>query len=99
VLYVEELIASDTVNTMPEATLEAFLDHGRVRPAIQEGLVDAKAVLDRARSEGIDLTAIGMELLEEGLAAFGKDFQRLLDAVAAELGMKPVEANAGRHDE
>jgi transaldolase len=95
VLYVEELVAPDTVNTMPEATLEAFLDHGRVRPAIQEGLADARAVLDKARNEGIDLTAIGVELLDEGLAAFSKDFQRLLDAVAAELGLKTVEAKAG----
>jgi transaldolase len=92
VLYVEELIAPDTVNTVTEATLEAFLDHGRVRPAILEGLADAKAALDRAAREGIDLTAIGVELLDEGLAAFGKDFQRLLEAIAAELGLKPVGA-------
>jgi transaldolase len=99
VLYVEELVAPDTVNTMPEATLEAFLDHGKVRPAGQEGLADADAVLDKARRQGIDLTAIGVELLDEGLAAFGKDFERLLDTIAVALSLKPVAAEAGSNDQ
>jgi transaldolase len=85
VLYVEELVAPDTINTMPEATLDAFLDHGKVRPAIQEGLEDAMAVLTRARHEGIDLTSIGVELLAEGLATFDKDFNQLLDAIDAAM--------------
>jgi transaldolase len=85
VLYVEELVAPDTISTMPEATLAAFLDHGKVRPAIQEGLADATGVLARARSEGIDLPSIGVELLAEGLGAFEKDFDQLLDAIDAAM--------------
>jgi transaldolase len=92
VLYVEELVALDTVNTMPEATLEAFLDHGKVRLSIQEGLADARSVVDQARSAGIDLAAVGTELLDEGLTAFGRDFGQLLDAIASALGLQPVEA-------
>ena len=92
VLYVEELVAPHTVNTMPEATLEAFLDHGKVRPAIQEGLTDAAAVISEARVAGLDLTDIGSDLLSEGLAAFEKDFGRLLEAVAEAIKVKTAAA-------
>ncbi len=82
VLYVEELIAPHTVNTLPENTLRAFLDHGRVRPSIEEGMEEAERVLSEAEHAGIDLAKITAELLEEGLASFGKDFHDLL----AEIG-------------
>ena len=92
VLYVEELIASDTVNTMPEATLQAFLDHGRVRPAIAEGLASAEETLKQAAAQGVDLKAITTTLLEEGLASFARDFDRLLERIGKAL----TEAPAGR---
>jgi transaldolase/glucose-6-phosphate isomerase len=82
VLYVEELIAPHTVNTLPENTLRAFLDHGRVRPSIEEEMAEAEHVLSEAEQAGIDLKKNTAELLEEGLASFGKDFQDLL----AEIG-------------
>jgi len=92
VLYVKALAAPFTVNTMPEATLEAFLDHGKVRPAIQEGLTDAAAVISEARVAGLDMTDIGSGLLSEGLAAFEKDFKRLLEAVAEAIKVKTAAA-------
>ena len=96
VLYVEELVAPDTVNTMPEATFQAFLDHGRVRPAVEEGIADAKAVMEEARAEGIDLKTIGKELLEEGLAAFEKDFERVLEAVGSGSQAEPATLGTSR---
>jgi transaldolase/glucose-6-phosphate isomerase len=86
VLYVEELVAPDTVNTMPDATLMAFLDHGKVRPAIEEGLDAAEATLRDAAAQGIGLTKIAAELLEEGLASFAVDFERLLKEIEKRLG-------------
>lgn len=81
VLYVEELVAPDTVNTMPDATLEAFLDHGEVRPSIEEGLAEAAETIKRVGAQGIDMRAATDQLLEEGLAAFADDFERLLEAI------------------
>jgi transaldolase/glucose-6-phosphate isomerase len=86
VLYVEELVARDTVNTMPEATLKAFLEHGRVRPAVEEGLAAAGETLKQAAAAGIDLRAVTDQLLEEGLAAFAKDFERLLEEIGKTWG-------------
>jgi transaldolase / glucose-6-phosphate isomerase len=86
VMYVEELVARDTVNTMPEATLMAFLDHGRVRPAVEEGLDQAEKTLHEAAAQGIGLTAIAAELLKEGLASFAADFEKLLKEIEKRLG-------------
>src|SRR5207247_791246 len=62
ILYVEELVAPHTVNTMPEATINAFLDHGRVRAAIAEGMAESEAVLADAAAAGIDLTRVTASL-------------------------------------
>jgi transaldolase/glucose-6-phosphate isomerase len=85
VLYVEELVAPDTVNTMPEATMLAFLDHGRVRPAVEEGLASAEATLEAAARQGIDLSAICAQLLEDGLTSFAQDLGRLLEEIEKRL--------------
>lgn len=85
VAYVEGLVAPDTVNTMTQATLRAFLDHGRVRATILEGLAAARAVIRDASGAGIDLAVIGQELLSDGLTAFDRDFHSLLDALEAGL--------------
>jgi len=83
---VEELIGPDTVNTMPEATLDAFRDHGRVRPlAILEGLEEAEAVLALVREHGVDLEVMADRLLAEGLAAFETDFSNLLRVLDTKL--------------
>lgn len=81
VLYVEELIGPDTVNTMPLATLEAFRDHGRVTRTVDRGLERARAVLEELREVGIDLDAVTEQLEVEGVEAFAKSFEQLLQGV------------------
>ena len=83
VLYVEELIGPDTVNTMPESTLRAFADHGRVRPTLEEGLDEAQRVISSLADVGIDLDAVTAKLLEEGVESFSKDYDKLLEAIDA----------------
>ncbi|KQP39592.1 bifunctional transaldolase/phosoglucose isomerase [Methylobacterium sp. Leaf106] len=82
VLYVEELIGRDTVNTMPPATMDAFRDHGTVKPAIEENLGDAEAVMVRLARAGIDIGAVAKQLVEEGVQLFIDAADKLLGAVA-----------------
>ena len=92
VLYVEELVAPDTVNTLPEATLRAVLDHAVIRPTIVPNFDDADRVLAEARSAGIDLDAVTAKLLADGIAQFENDFDRLLERVASALSVDPTTA-------
>ena len=82
VLYVEELIAADTVNTMPPATLGAFRDHGRPRPSLEENLAEARDTMNRIEQVGVSVKAITDQLLEEGIKLFADAFDKLLKAVA-----------------
>ncbi len=81
VVYIEELVGKDTVNTVPPATLEAFRQHGRGRSSLIEGLGDARATLDALARAGISMDAITLQLLEEGQRLFATAFRKLLDAV------------------
>lgn len=81
VLYVEELIGPETVNTVPLATLDAFRDHGRVRPSLLEATEQAREDIARLAALGIDLTAITGKLQEDGVAAFAASFDNLLAAL------------------
>jgi transaldolase/glucose-6-phosphate isomerase len=93
VMYIEELVGADTVNTMPEATINAFRDHGVVRPsAVTEHVEGALAMLDELPSLGIDLDAITAELLEKGLDAFDEDFAALLATIGEKAGGKKETA-------
>lgn len=85
VLYVESLIGPQTVNTMPPATLDAFLDHGEVRPALIEGMNEAQAVLDQFAAEGIDVDEVMQKLQDDGVAAFATSFKTLLGAIEQKL--------------
>lgn len=89
VLYAEELIGRDTVNTLPPATFDAFRDHGRARVTLTEGLDDARATLDGLRRLGIDFDAVTAKLLEDGVQLFADAFAKLLAAVRAHA--KPEE--------
>lgn len=82
VLYVEELIGPDTVNTVPPATLENFRDHGRLRDSLEENLDDARQVLTALAEAGISLDAITRDLVKEGVQLFGDAADKLLGAVA-----------------
>ena len=81
-LYVDNLIGPDTVNTLPEATLEAFEDHGTVARTIDAGLDDAAATLEGLAEVGVDLAAVSEVLEVEGVAAFAKSFDELLETLA-----------------
>ena len=84
VLYVEELIGPDTVNTLPPKTLEAFRDHGTVEPRLTRGLDEAQATLDALGELGIDLAEITAQLESDGIDSFAGAFDRLLAALADE---------------
>jgi transaldolase len=80
-MYVEELIGPDTVDTVPNATLAAFLDHGRVRPSLQEYVYGARNDLDQLAEFGIDLDEVTHELEAEGVEAFVKSYDSLLEVI------------------
>jgi transaldolase/glucose-6-phosphate isomerase len=82
VLYVEELIGRDTVNTMPPATLDAFRDHGHPRDSLVEDLAGARATLAAAERLGLDLPAVTKQLVEDGVKLFADAADNLLGAVA-----------------
>lgn len=84
VIYVEELVGRDTVNTIPPATLDAFRDHGRVRESLIEDPEAARQLLADLERHGISLAAVTDRLLEEGVKLFADAFDKLLAAVAAE---------------
>lgn len=84
VLYVEELIGPQTVNTMPLATLEAFRDHGKPRAGLEEKTDEARDVLERLKSQaGIDLKKVTAQLEAEGVKAFADSYRLLLEKLAA----------------
>ncbi|NKY32631.1 transaldolase [Nocardia speluncae] len=85
-LYVTELVAANTVNTLPEKTLEAVADHGRVRGDTVSGTADeAAGVFEQLREAGIDLDDVFAVLEREGVDKFEKSWAELLEATTAEL--------------
>lgn len=82
VLYVEELIGRDTVNTVPPATLDAFRDHGRLRDSLEDDIADAERVLADLAKTGISLDAITEKLVDDGVQLFAEAADKLLGAVA-----------------
>jgi transaldolase len=81
VLYVETLIGPHTVNTMPEKTMEAFLDHGTVLRSVDEHVDEARQSLADLAAAGIDIGVVTAQLEEEGIASFTKSFDALLAGV------------------
>jgi transaldolase/glucose-6-phosphate isomerase len=82
VLYVEELIGPDTVNTMPPATLEAFRDHGKPRASLDADVEEAHRILGALEAAGISLGEVTETLVEEGVQLFADAADKLLAAVA-----------------
>lgn len=82
VLYIEELIGPETVNTMPPATLDAFREHGNVRGAtVLEGVSEAEKQLHNLASFGIDLNETAEKLQRDGIAAFASAYDRVIAAL------------------
>jgi transaldolase / glucose-6-phosphate isomerase len=90
VLYVEELIAADTINTMPPSTMDAFRDHGKVRASLEENIDQARQVMAPLERSGISIDTVTAQLVEEGVQLFAEAFDKLLGALsrkrAARLG-------------
>jgi transaldolase / glucose-6-phosphate isomerase len=83
VMYVEDLIGPDTVNTLPESTLEGFRDHGMVRETLTEDVAAAAQTLDTLERAGISLDKITADLVVDGVQQFSDAFDKLLASVAA----------------
>jgi transaldolase/glucose-6-phosphate isomerase len=82
VLYVEELIGDNTVNTMPPATMDAFRDHGKPRASLEENVDAAKTVMATLQKIGISIDEVTQKLVEDGTKLFADAFDELLGAVA-----------------
>jgi len=81
VLYVEELIGPDTVNTIPPATYDAFRDHGHVRASLEEGVPEARQTMENLARTGISMKEATDRLTGEGVKLFEEAFDKLLAAV------------------
>jgi transaldolase len=88
VIYVEEIIGPDTINTIPLATLNAFLDHGRVRPTIMEDVDQADNNLKNLRKLKIDMQAVTDQLLKEGVTAFVQAYDQMLEVLKGRCNLK-----------
>jgi transaldolase len=92
VLYVEELIGPETINTMPEPTLHAFQDHGSVAATLECRLDEAHRLLERLAEVGVDYDEVVETLETEGIQKFANSFSELLDRLAAKR--QALEASA-----
>ncbi len=86
VLYVEELIGPETVNTMPEETITAFQDHGNVADTLEQGIDEARNLFDDLAAVGVDYDDVVLTLEEEGVQKFADSFAELLDGVRSKRG-------------
>lgn len=81
VKYIEALVGPETVNTAPLKTLEAYRDHGKPEARLEEGLGEARAVLERLSGAGIDLATVARQLEDDGVVKFNKPFDKLMAAL------------------
>jgi transaldolase len=82
-LYVDGLIGPDTVNTLPEQTIAAFEDHGRLARTLDTGVDEAAEVMRRLAAVGVDMDDVGRTLTDEGVAGFHESFRHMLASLAA----------------
>ena len=94
VMYLDSLIAPDTVNTVPPATLTAFIDHGRAAHTLEPGAEEAQRVINAVAVAGIDLVQVADQLLAEGLGGFVESFEKLM----ANIEDKKVRLLARKHE-
>jgi len=103
-LYVDELIGPDTVNTLPPATLQAFLDHGKVASTLRKGIKEAKQIFSTLDGLGIRMSEITEELQREGVLSFETSFDALMASIRSKrdeirAGWKPESTEAGTYRE
>jgi transaldolase len=87
-MYISELIAPDTVNTMPEKTLMAYADHGRPGTPVQQAYADAEKVMQAVAGAGVDLDDVFRVLEEEGVQKFVDSWDELTASVQEQLQAK-----------
>ena len=88
VLYVEELIGADTVDTIPPATFDAFRDHGKLRPSLTEDIPGAARHMENLAKAGISMKEVTEQLVVDGVRLFAEAFKTLLDATGKSAGVK-----------
>ena len=96
VMYVEQLIGPDSVNTMPPATIEAFRDHGVVKRTVDIGVDEAQQLIQTLDREGISIDSVTDKLLVDGIASFQKSFDELIAGLQKKtkaLGKELVESH------
>jgi len=96
VMYVEQLIGPDTVNTMPPQTIEAFRDHGVVKRTVDIGVDEAQQLIQTLDGEGISIDSVTDKLLVDGIASFQKSFDELIAGLQKKtkaLGKELVESH------
>jgi transaldolase/glucose-6-phosphate isomerase len=104
VLYVENLIGPDTVNTLPPATFTAFRDHGKVALTIEENLDEAREEIKALGEIGVDLEQVCLQLQNEGVKAFADSFESLTQSITSKRAtltsglLDRMEANLGRYE-
>ena len=98
VRYVEPLVGEHTVNTLPERTIDAFADHGRVAETVQEELEEARRTMEALEEVGVDFDHVTAQLLHEGVEKFIDPYDRLM-ATLAERRRELVGAGGGRVEE
>jgi transaldolase / glucose-6-phosphate isomerase len=87
VMYVEELIGGDTVDTIPPATFDAFRDHGKVRPSLTENVDEAAKVMANLQKAGISMQEVTDKLVVDGVKLFADAFKQLLEATGKTAGV------------
>jgi transaldolase / glucose-6-phosphate isomerase len=88
VLYVEELIGADTVDTIPPATFDAFRDHGKLRNSLTENVAGANQTMSDMEAAGISMKGVTDKLLADAVKLFQDPFKQLLDAIAKHAGVR-----------
>ena len=88
VLYVEELIGAETVDTIPPATFDAFREHGKLRPSLTEDVPGAAKVMENLAKAGISMKEVTDKLLVDGVKLFADAFKTLLDATGKSAGVR-----------
>jgi transaldolase len=86
-MYVDQLIGPETVNTMPRATMNAFLDHGTVKRTVDQDVSGAYKTMEDLAAAGIDIDAVTAQLENEGIASFAKSYDSLLAGVASKQSL------------
>ena len=96
-LYIQALAAPDTINTIPEKTLRAFADHGKLSGAMANDGGDADAVLAQLAKAGIDIDALAAKLQTDGAQAFVKSWQQLLQRIADKVSAVGATSKGSTH--